>query len=399
MGMTTAERGALALAALAVMLVAAALVGTRRDRLQRLAIVTTVLTFVLVVFGAYVRLNDAGLGCPDWPGCYGNFTPDQASDAIQAAQAQNPAGPVSLPKAWKEMLHRYLAMLVGCFIVALAIAAWRSRRRFDAPYGLAMSALAVVVLQGAFGALTVTLLLKPAIVTTHLAGGLTVLALLALTARRLGPAPAVDAGGRRALRGPATLAAAALLVQILLGGWVSTNYAAAACGDLPLCQDHLAPQADFATAFNPFRELGRTASGANLPLPALTAIHMAHRGFAIVAFAALIALAWRAGRTRGSGALGVALALAVCVQVALGIGIVAAMSPDHLAIASQLAVAAGHNAGAAVLVVLLTMLNFHAWSSGDVRAVDPGGSHSGEPDPARDRRARLAPDATAPAAT
>jgi cytochrome c oxidase assembly protein subunit 15 len=390
MGMTGLERGVLIAIAALITIGAAIAGGGGRRQLRRLAQVTAVLTFVLVVFGAFVRLNDAGLGCPDWPGCYGSLTPAQSADAISAEASRHPLGPVSLPKAWKEMLHRYLAMVVGCLIVALAVSAFRARRRFDSAPGLAFAALAVVLLQGAFGALTVTLLLKPAIVTLHLLGGLTTLALLTWTARRLGTAPSAGAAhwaassvppapapgtrarsrpGLRRLRIPAALAAAVLLAQITLGGWVSTNYAAAACGDLPLCQQRLLPPTDFAIAFHPWRELGRTADDANLPLSALTAIHLAHRGFALIALIALLWLAWRAAWTPGRARLGALLAAAALLQVALGVTIVAAMSPGHLELASQLPVAAAHNAGAATLVVLLAMLNFDAWSGRRARSV------------------------------
>lgn len=362
MGMTGWERAVLALVTIAIVSAVVWIVGLRRERLQGLAWVTAALTFVLIVLGAYVRLADAGLGCPDWPGCYGDFTPSQARDEIRAAEAASPHGPVSMPKAWKEMGHRYLAMWVGCLILSIAIAATRQRRLFASAVPLAWTLVVVVTFQAILGAWTVTWLLKPVIVTLHLLGGMTTLGLLVWYAKSVGRVR--EANTRvLSLRWPARIALVALVVQIALGGWVSTNYAAAACGELPLCQGQVVPPMDFDNGFHLVRELGKTAAGANLPLPALTAIHMSHRVFA---FVVLVAFAWLAHltvRVAGLRRLGWALTVALLVQVALGLKVVWSMSNAHLELALQLPAAAAHNAVAATLLVLTLLINFAASST------------------------------------
>lgn len=320
--------------------------------IRRLAIITTLITFCLIALGAYVRLADAGLGCPDWPGCYGQLTPAHAAEEISQAHAAAPHGPVSMPKAWKEMVHRYIAMLVGALIVLIAALSWRraERQRFS-PW-LPTALVGVVILQGLFGKWTVTLLLKPAIVTGHLIGGLITLGLLTwLVMRRLAPgltAYDVPLGVRRA----AAVGFVLLALQIMLGGWVSTNYAALACADLPTCQNHWLPDMDFGHAFHLFRELGQTADGQMLPLPALTAIHWTHRVGAVIVAGFLIMLAVRLLRAPGMQTLGGLLGIAVGMQFLLGLSNVWFSLPLPLAVA--------HNAGAALLVVLMVVINFRA---------------------------------------
>jgi len=316
-------------------------------RLQRtLVLAAALLTFVVIVAGAYVRLSDAGLGCPDWPGCYGKLTPAQASPEIARTVAAQGGehGPVSLAKAWKEMGHRYLAGILGLLILAIALLAWwRRESRL-----LATLALAVVVFQATLGMWTVTLLLKPAIVTAHLLGGMTTLALLVWLALEQWPhAPSPS------LRVPAALGLAAVSVQIALGGWVSANYAALACPDLPLCLGQVLPPMDFANAFHVRRELGMTAEGELLSREALTAIHWTHRVFALVAVAAAGWAAWRAWRTTQLRALGAAIAAALALQFSLGVANVAAGLPLWLA--------AAHNAGAALLLASLVVLSYFSF--------------------------------------
>ena len=232
---------------------------------RALCLAAAALAFMVVVMGAYVRLSDAGLGCPDWPFCYGKPLPVEIADRD------------ALAKAWKEMGHRYLAGTLGAIIFLLGIGAWRLRRS----RGLALAIVLLVVLQATLGKWTVTMLLKPAIVTAHLLGGMGTLALLVWLA--LGQWTHTPAPEMRRLRRSAAIALAALAVQIALGGWVSANYAALACPDLPLCRGQAM---DFANAFHVLRELGRTSDGELLPLEALTAIHWTHRVFALVALAA-----------------------------------------------------------------------------------------------------------------
>lgn len=317
---------------------------------RRLILLALALTTLVVVFGAYVRLSDAGLGCPDWPGCYGQLSPHHAADAIRDTHAAAPQGPVSLPKAWKEMIHRYLAASLGLLILAIALLGWRRRSTPGVAPRLAAALVGIVIFQGLLGKWTVTLLLKPAIVTAHLVGGLTTLALLAWLALHAHAPTRIAAP-----RGPVVLivlaraAFALLALQIALGGWTSTNYAALACADFPTCQGSLWPAADYANAFHVVRELGMTADGEVLPLAALTAIHWAHRVGAVIAGVVLIALACallRRSVTRRSGAV---LLVALATQLALGIANVVLSLPLPLAVA--------HNAGAVALVIVMVWIN------------------------------------------
>ncbi|TMH41824.1 MAG: heme A synthase [Betaproteobacteria bacterium] len=297
---------------------------------RALCLAAVVLAFVVVVMGAYVRLSDAGLGCPDWPLCYGRPLPAEIADQD------------ALAKAWKEMGHRYLAGTLGAIILLLGIGAWRLRRS----RGLALAIVLLVVLQATLGKWTVTMLLKPAIVTTHLLGGMGTLALLVWLA--LAQWPHARAPEMRTLRLAAAIALAAAAVQVALGGWVSANYAALACPDLPLCSGQAM---DFANAFHVVRELGRTSEGELLPLAALTAIHWTHRLFALVALAAVLAAAARAWRY--ARPLALTVAILVILQFVLGLA--------NVALGLPLPLAAAHNALAALLVVALVVLNFFAF--------------------------------------
>ena len=268
-------------------------------RLQALTVLTLFLTFDLVMFGAFTRLTDSGLGCPDWPGCYGSASPVGAHTEISAAQQAMPTGPVTHGKAWVEMIHRYLATGVGVLIIALTVGAWRQRgaNRVLSPWW-PTATLVWVCLQGAFGALTVTMKLFPAIVTLHLMGGIVLLVLLCMQAVRQsqaaqGQLPVLLGRGLRAL-----LAGTALLLalQVALGGWVSTNYAVLACNTFPQCQGSWWPVMDFAQGFELWRELGLQADGSLLHFSALTAIHYTHRLFAYGVLAAMAVLAWQLGR-------------------------------------------------------------------------------------------------------
>jgi cytochrome c oxidase assembly protein subunit 15 len=296
---------------------------------RSLCVAALALAFIVAVMGAYVRLSDAGLGCPDWPLCYGQPLPADIADRD------------ALAKAWKEMGHRYLAGTLGALILAIAVAAWRLRR--SAP--LASAIVLLVAFQATLGKWTVTMLLKPAIVTAHLLGGMATLALLAWLA--LAQWPHAPAPEMRALRPAAAIALVAVAMQIVLGGWVSANYAALACPGLPLCPGAM----DFANAFHVVRELGQTAQGDLLSHDALRAIHWTHRLFALVALAAVLFAAARAYRLVPR--LAVILGLLVMLQFALG-----AM---NVALGLPLALAAAHNAGAALLLLALVVLNFFAF--------------------------------------
>jgi cytochrome c oxidase assembly protein subunit 15 len=324
---------------------------------RRLLLAAIILAFGVISLGAYVRLSDAGLGCPDWPGCYGHWlgVPDEAHERAAASEAF-PGRPVETPKAWKEMVHRYFAGTLGLLILGLAALAWQpALRRRQSPL-LPTLLLVVVGFQAALGMWTVTLLLKPVIVTLHLLGGMATLAILVTLALR--EALPVATAPPPALRALAAAALAAVVVQVALGGWVSSNYAALACPDFPVCQGRWLPAADFVPAFTLERELGRNADGSYLPLTALTAIHLAHRLGAVVVLILAGALALALWRTRQSTwrVGGIALAAALAAQIALGIANVLLSLPLPLAV--------GHNLGAALLLTLCLAINLSLWPGG-----------------------------------
>jgi cytochrome c oxidase assembly protein subunit 15 len=318
---------------------------------RKLVWFAVIYTFVVVVVGAYVRLSDAGLGCPDWPGCYGELTPHLAQDDIaKAVEDQGGThGPVSLGKAWKEMFHRYIAGGLGLVILAIAVTAWLRRRELRQSPLLATSLLVLVMFQAALGMWTVTLLLKPVIVTLHLLGGLATLALLAWLGLRQETFKPVPAAAMR-LRPWALLTLLIVIGQIMLGGWVSTNYAALACVDFPTCHGQWLPEMDFYHGFQLVRELGMTAAGTHLSYDAITAIHWTHRVGAVVTFLCAGGFALVLLRTAGLARYGAVLLAVLLLQVALGIANVVAGLP--------LAVAAAHNAGAAILLVTAVVINF-----------------------------------------
>ncbi len=315
-------------------------------RVQALTVLTLFLTFDLVLFGAFTRLTDSGLGCPDWPGCYASASPLGAHDEIKAAQTASPTGPVTHGKAWIEMIHRYLASGVGALIALIAALKWwhvRRERSAGSPWW-ATATLVWVCVQGAFGALTVTMKLYPAIVTAHLLGGLALLALLAVQRAIDRPAPLTVPAG---LFKFSIVLAAFSVLQIALGGWVSTNYAVLACRDFPTCQGTWWPAMDFSHGFTLLRELGQGRDGGYLPFAALTAIHYAHRLGAYAVLVGMAVFAWRlqlggdATSRRWAGAVaGVAL-----WQLASGL--------SNVMLGWPLAGAVAHTAGAAAWVGLM----------------------------------------------
>ena len=333
-------------------------------RLQALTLITLFLTFDLVIFGAFTRLTDSGLGCPDWPGCYGSASPVGAKLSIEAAQNAMPTGPVTPAKAWIEMIHRYLATGVGVLILTLALLTWKALRveqRSAENEKRAVHILSLwwpgltllwVCVQGAFGALTVTMKLFPAIVTLHLLGGMVLLALLRAQSVRQAQmhdntvATALSAGTRRFVM----VGFALLWLQIALGGWVSTNYAVLACTEFPGCQNSLWPAMDFRQGFTLWRELGAGQDGENLSFQALTAIHYAHRLAAYLVFAVLMALTVRLQRIPVMRTQARWLAGLTLLQVATGLG--------NVVLGWPLIAAVAHTGGAAALVVVLTGIIF-----------------------------------------
>ncbi len=327
---------------------------TARKR-QLLTLLTLFLTFDLVLFGAFTRLTDSGLGCPDWPGCYGSASPIGAQAQISAAQQAMPTGPVTHRKAWIEMIHRYLATGVGVLILVLAVLAWldwRTARRELRPCPInpwwPTLTLVWVCIQGAFGALTVTMKLFPAIVTLHLAGGLLLLALLCTQAVRyaqlgVGVATTVISPGLRRLL---WLSFALLGFQVALGGWVSTNYAVLACTDFPKCQGSWWPLMNFEQGFELWRKLGLTGSGEYISFAALTAIHYVHRLMAYLVLVLLGVLAWRLNRVPALRSPSRWIAGLTGLQLVTGLGNVVLDWP--------LLAAVLHTGGAGTLVVVMT---------------------------------------------
>jgi len=321
-------------------------------RLHALTVLTLFLTFDLVLFGAFTRLSDSGLGCPDWPGCYGNASPLGAVKEISEAQAAMPTGPVTHGKAWVEMIHRYLATGVGVLILTLAAVSWlqRGRNQGGVPVNPWWPTLTLVwvCVQGAFGALTVTMKLFPAIVTLHLLGGLALLVLLCAQAVRHSQSwrehvPVAVAAATRWLLG---LTFAAVVIQVALGGWVSTNYAVLACSEFPKCQGSWWPYMDFQQGFQLWRKLGMTADGEHIGFAALTAIHYAHRLFAYVVLALLGLLAWRMHRVHELRSQARWIAGIAVWQFATGL--------SNVVLDWPMIAAVSHTGGAAALVVVLT---------------------------------------------
>ncbi|MGC8113565.1 COX15/CtaA family protein [Metapseudomonas otitidis] len=325
-----------------------------------LAALATVLALVVVLLGAYTRLTHAGLGCPDWPGCYGFIGVPQTDAQLAHAERHFPEAPVEAQKGWNEMVHRYFAGTLGLAILGLAVHALVRRGRDGQPLRLPLVLLGVVITQAAFGMWTVTLKLWPQVVTAHLLGGFTTLALLFLLSLRLSgalPALGLPAGLRR-------LAAAALALvigQIALGGWVSSNYAAVACVDLPTCHGQWWPAMDFANGFHLTQHIGPNYLGGQLDSDARTAIHMTHRLGALVVTLTLLALAWRL-RGEGLGRLAGLLLAVLALQVGLGISNVLFHLP--------LPVAVAHNGGGALLLLTLVLVNYRVRAP--ALATEPG---------------------------
>ncbi|RTZ45825.1 heme A synthase [Candidimonas sp. SYP-B2681] len=262
------------------------------SRYRKLVFATWFLTLDLIMFGAFVRLTDSGLGCPDWPGCYGKITPIGASGHIEQALQAMPYGAVSFSKAWIEMIHRYVGSILGMMIIGIVYLAWRYRRQLGNTPRLAIVTLIAVCIQGAFGAWTVTHQLMPIVVTSHLLGGMILLALMTWLAAREKSHEPLRPQARR-WRPWMAAGVVLLFMQIALGGWVSTNYAALACMDFPTCHGEWIPPMDFENGYSLIRGLGILASGEMISQYALTAIHWVHRNFAFVVFAYLGILGWK----------------------------------------------------------------------------------------------------------
>ena len=322
----------------------------------RLALFATLLAVLVVLLGAYTRLTHAGLGCPDWPGCYGFIGVPQSDVQLAHAEANFPEAPVEARKGWNEMVHRYFAGSLGLLILGLAVQALKRRGDAGQPLKLPLLLLGVVIAQAAFGMWTVTLKLWPQVVTAHLLGGFTTLALLLLLTLRLSGAFAQLPGLPGRLRRLALLALLLVIGQVALGGWVSSNYAAVACIDLPTCHGQWWPNMDFANGFHLSQHIGPNYLGGQLDSEARTAIHMTHRLGALVVSLVLLVLAWQL-RAAGLARLAGLLLLALGLQVGLGLSNVLLHLP--------LLVAVAHNAGGAALLLSLVLINYR------VRAPSP----------------------------
>jgi heme a synthase len=357
--------------------------GSPTSRVHALTLMALFLTFDLILFGAFTRLTDSGLGCPDWPGCYGTISPAEAAQPIASAEAALPDGPVTQRKAWIEMIHRYLAMVVGAVILFLTVQSWRAHRQNQpAPNGISRAAnnpwwptaaLVWVCFQGAFGALTVTMKLFPAIVTLHFLGALLLLGLLTVQVLLQSAAAKTDSQEKNPSLNqslklspvtslipmpvvlPASLGtwlwalAAALVLQIALGAWVSSNYAVLACSDFPQCQRSWWPGMDFLHGFQIWRPLGLTADGHYIGFASLTAIHYVHRLMAgVVLLLSLLTLRriWGVALLRQPARW---LAALLALQLLTGLG--------NVVLGWPLLAALLHSGGAAALVVVLMWLH------------------------------------------
>ena len=317
---------------------------------KQVVLLSALLAFVVVVFGAFVRLSDAGLGCPDWPGCYGHISVPESKVAQQSAMQNFPDKKIETGKAWIEMMHRYLAGTLGLLILAIAVLSWRSRHN-GIQTGVPIFLVGLVAFQVLLGMWTVTLLLKPVIVTLHLLGGMTILAILAWLATDQFEASTHSSPAQsRRLRSWAAIGMLILFIQIALGGWVSSNYAALACTDFPLCHSQWMPQVDFHHGFQFFRDLGVTVDGAPLSSEAMNAIHWTHRVGALITFVYLLLLGISVCMVRGLRVYGGLVLVFLVTQVSIGVANILFSLPLPLAVA--------HNAFAALLLAAMAALNF-----------------------------------------
>ncbi len=325
----------------------------------RLAQFAFCIAVAVVILGAFTRLVDAGLGCPDWPGCYGHLLwPDEAHE-ITRAEERFPETAVDTSKTWPEMVHRYAAGALGLVIALIALRSWPLRDRSDYPFRLPIFLLFVVVWQALFGMWTVTLKLWPQVVALHLLGGMTVLSLLWLLVNRLGNVRwqlSPETAARVARLRPWIIGGIVLVAcQILLGGWTTANYAAFGCPDFPTCHGRWWPEMNLARGFDIFQTIGPNYLGGQLENDARVAIHFVHRLGALVVTAYLLFLAVRCvliGHGRLRAVTGVMLA-ALALQVGLGIANVLFQVPLWLAVA--------HNAGAGLLILTLVTLGSRVW--------------------------------------
>jgi len=329
---------------------------THNKILFRLAMAAFVLAIVVVVLGAFTRLVHAGLGCPDWPGCYGHLLWPNEADEIVRAEEAFPGAPVELDKTWPEMVHRYFAGSLLLLIFAMVVAAFRQRKALTSsdmkiPFKHCVVLLCLVILQAVFGMWTVTLKLWPKVVTAHLLGGFATLSLLWLLGQRLGGVRWSMSAVPSFLKPLGLLAMLIVIIQIALGGWVSANYAALACPDLPQCLGQWIPKADFKAGFD-FQQIGPNYLGGTLDSFARTAIHFTHRVGALFVTIVLLILGWALLKLKTPDARRWAFIMwaVLLVQIILGL--------SNVYFALPLAVAVAHNAIGALLLIVVLTINF-----------------------------------------
>jgi len=329
--------------------------------LHKLVVIAAIVAFAVIVLGAYVRLSHAGLGCPDWPGCYGQLTwPDEPHEVSQAARAF-PERPVETHKAWKEMVHRYLAGALVLLVVAINFLSWKAANRGKGLRTLAAALLVLILFQAALGMWTVTLKLLPLVVMGHLLGGLATFSLLLWLAWRSGGSGA-ESGGLAPFRFAILAGLLVLVLQLALGGWTSANYAALACPDFPTCQGSMWPDADFGEGFVLWRAIGVDYEGGVLDMSARVAIHLAHRAGALITFLVLGVLALRLIRARAVRQDGLVLGALLLAQVILGI--------QNVLLQLPLVNAVAHNGMGALLLAIMLWLTYRS----ALRPATPGAS-------------------------
>ena len=316
---------------------------------RTLVLLGAILALGVVALGAYVRLSDAGLGCPDWPGCYGTLTVPQSEAAIASAQTSYPSNIIVVGKAWREMIHRYFAGTLGLVVLAIFVLGWTAKREIKCSPWTPSFLLVLIAFQAMLGMWTVTMLLKPAIVSAHLLGGMSTLAVLTWLAHRHWGHSSISIVKLPRLRLAIRLAIVVIFMQIFLGGWTSTNYAALACTDFPTCHGVWVPDMDFKDAFHMVRELGQGANGGALSLASITAIQWTHRLGALFTFIYMIVLAKNILKYWQLKRLGLILLLVLCAQISLGIA--------NLLLHLPLVLAVAHNFTAGLLVIILVTLN------------------------------------------
>ena len=327
----------------------------KENLFARLALIATVLALCVVILGAYVRLSHAGLGCPDWPGCYGHLGVPDTEQEVQAANVLHPDRPVEAHKAWKEMIHRYFAGILGLLVFSLGFIAWRNRRNPDQQVKVPLFLSVLIIFQALLGMWTVTIKLKPLIVMLHLMGGMATLSLLWwITLRQMGLFNRLGDG----IIQPAKfkkLAVAGLLIvvlQLMLGGWTSANYEALHCTDFPTCQGQWWPETDYAEAFTLWHGTDRNFEGGIMSNTARVTVHFTHRLGALVTFLYLgaLALVLLLGRFGASlKPVGLSLLAVLVLQVSLGIA--------NVLLSLPLGVAVAHNGVGALLLLTLVTLN------------------------------------------